>query len=124
MLKVFGCLCFATKHTPQHKFDARSQKGALGYENGTKGYVILDTSNKKIFIFRNVLFHEMQFPFDKTSPHTTSIGLDTNFLPTPPLGQATSFDQTTSNRWTDSPYPLKLTLPRHLQQQMISLLYP
>ena len=53
----------------------------------------------------------MQFPFDKTSPHTTSIGPDTNFLPTPPLGQATSFDQTTSKPLDGSTISIETNLP-------------
>ena len=96
MLKVFGCLCFVSKHTPQHKFDARSRKGSfLGYENGTKGYVVLDTSNKEIFISRNVLFHEMQFPFLKDSPHNITISPQIDTLPAPFIAQDTFPNLTT-----------------------------
>lgn len=96
MLKVFGCLCFVSKHTPQHKFDARSRKRAfLGYENGTKGYVVLDTSNKEIFISRNVLFHEMQFPFLKDSPHNITISPQIDTLPAPFIAQDTFPNLTT-----------------------------
>jgi len=64
MLKVFGSLCYATTG-PKQKFDSRSRKGVfLGYQFGTKGYIILDLQNKDIFVSRDVIFYESHFPFN------------------------------------------------------------
>ena len=43
-LKVFGCMAYASTYVAnRHKFDPRSRRGVfLGFQNGTKGYVLLD----------------------------------------------------------------------------------
>jgi len=65
MLKVFGSLCYASTTGPKQKFDFRSRKGVfLGYQFGTKGYIILDLQNKDIFVSRDVIFYESHFPFN------------------------------------------------------------
>ena len=72
MLKVFGCLCYASSSiTHRSKFDPHSHRGVfLGFQIGIKGYIILDLDNKEIFISKNILFDEMQFPFQKqTQPN-------------------------------------------------------
>ena len=66
ILKVFGCLSYASTNLPRQKFDVRAKRGVfLGYQTGTKGYLILDLNNKDIFVSRNVLFNEKVFPFTK-----------------------------------------------------------
>ncbi|CAN1164864.1 Retrovirus-related Pol polyprotein from transposon TNT 1-94 [Linum perenne] len=64
-LKVFGCLAYAS--TLMHgrtKFSPRSTASVfLGYKAGIKGFKLLDIDSQKIFISRNVIFHEDILPY-------------------------------------------------------------
>jgi len=73
-LKVFGYLCFAsTLENNRTKLEPRSKKCVfLGYKSGIKGYVLLHTKNKEIFINRNVIFYENIFSY-KSSNDTSNI---------------------------------------------------
>lgn len=83
-LKSFGCLCYvSTLSHNRRKFEAR-EKGCvfLGYAQNQKGYKLLDLDTKRVFVSRDVRFHEHQFLFAH-SPLTS----DFPFFPpaTPPL---------------------------------------
>lgn len=66
-LKVFGCLAFASTLTGERlKFNARARRCIfIGYPFAMKGYRLLDEETGKIFVSRNVIFHETVFPCRK-----------------------------------------------------------
>ncbi|KAG7554602.1 Retrotransposon Copia-like N-terminal [Arabidopsis suecica] len=73
-LRTFGCLCYGSTSPKQRtKFQERSKACVfLGYPAGYKGYRLMDLESNKVFISRNVIFHEDVFPLakDKKSDHS------------------------------------------------------
>ena len=72
MIKNFGCLCFAsTLQNSRTKFDPRTTPTIfMGYPNGMKAYKLLHISNNKMCTSRDVIFHEIFFPFQKVNDHS------------------------------------------------------
>jgi len=84
--KVFGSLCYASTNIPRQKLDPRSRRGVfLGFQNGTKGYIILDLDSREIFLSRNVIFHETHLPFKRPKPNDIAFNPNTQLPPLPPI---------------------------------------
>ena len=64
-LKVFGSLCYAHNHDKHRdKFSTRAHRCIfLGYSHGQKGYKVYDLEREKVFVSRDVIFYETEFPF-------------------------------------------------------------
>jgi len=67
---VFGCQCFPNLRAyNSHKFSLRSKPCVfLGYSTSHKGYKCYHLETGRIFISRDVIFHEDVFPFSTTTP--------------------------------------------------------
>ncbi|KAL4347752.1 hypothetical protein GQ457_17G011290 [Hibiscus cannabinus] len=73
ILKVFGCLCYATTPHQNDKFAPRAIPSVfMGYSNTQKGYLLFNLEQHKFFVNRDVKFFEQVFPFKfpitKSSP--------------------------------------------------------
>lgn len=85
-LRVFGCLCFPNlRPYNKNKFAFKSiHCTLLGYSSKHKGYRCLG-SNGKVYVSRDVLFNEKQFPFQSVSTSSTSSILSSlSSSPSPP----------------------------------------
>ncbi|TXG69141.1 hypothetical protein EZV62_004076 [Acer yangbiense] len=74
--KVFGSSCFPyLRNYSKHKFDYHTSKCVfIGYSMSHKGYRCLHPSGK-VFVSRNVVFNEMEFPYKQlfgSSPNSST----------------------------------------------------
>jgi len=73
-LKVFGCACFPNLRAyNSHKFSLRSKPCVfLGYSTLHKGYKCYHSETGRIYVSRDVIFHEDVFPFSNTTTNPAS----------------------------------------------------
>ncbi|CAH9146720.1 unnamed protein product [Cuscuta epithymum] len=85
-IRVFGCLCYAHNiYSRGDKFSPRSRRGVfVGYPTGKKGWKIYDWATGEIFVSRDVIFHEDEFPFSAIPPENAEASLP-DVDPSPPL---------------------------------------
>ena len=74
-LRVFGCACWPNlRPYNSRKLSFRSKQCVfLGYSAQHKGVKCLDVSTGRVYISRDVVFDETQFPFEKLHPNAGAL---------------------------------------------------
>lgn len=69
LLKVFGCMCWPNLRPYKHKLNYYGTSCVfLGYSSTHKGYKCLNLKTHRLYISRDVIFHEDSFPYSKSRP--------------------------------------------------------
>ena len=109
-LRTFGCACYPLlRPYTKHKLAFRSKQCIfLGYSSQHHGYRCLDPVSQKIYISRNVVFDELNFPAKVWSSSTSSVVAGDSlqgmsFDLTPFYSQLNSQYMPISNTSTESP---------------------
>jgi len=81
-LRVFGCLCYSSTILADRKNldSCVVPRVFLGFKPNTKGFLFLNLKNHKIDLSRNVVFHEICFPYHSKciqNNDSTSLSLPT-----------------------------------------------
>lgn len=99
-LQVFECLCFASSSIDHMiKFDPKAIAYVfLGYSVTQKGYKVLSLANKQLFVSRDVIFHEIHFPFHS---HTRPTLYPTDIY-LPSVTELSTFDTSDTDVLLDS----------------------
>jgi len=73
-LRVFGCLCYmATTKQGRDKFQDKAVACVfMGYPHCKKGYKVMSLTDNKVYISRDVIFHESVYPFANQASHTNN----------------------------------------------------
>ena len=88
-LRVFGSLCYAlNSNKSKDKFESKAVRCVfLGYPHSQKSYKVFDLEKHKLFVSRDVIFYEREFPCSASQPvprhvsHEQSLFIDDD-LPT------------------------------------------
>lgn len=127
----FGCRCYpCLRPYNSHKLNFRSQPCTfIGYSNHNKGYKCL-SSDGHVFIFRNVLFDEMTFPFNTYFPCPSSASNSNTIQQSIPIASSSNHiistcheSSTNSFHLPDTPTPAltSLALPRTITPTITSV---
>jgi hypothetical protein len=143
-LRAFGCLCYPLlRPYANHKFSFKSKPCIfIGYGSNQKGYRCLDPTTHKVFLSRNVIFDETQFPAKNptfslgsckvtASPGNSLVFLPSNFSHTSkfsssPLSphQSATLQPTHSQNSTETPFSAVADSPSDSLEIHLFLLLP
>ncbi|TXG68264.1 hypothetical protein EZV62_003199 [Acer yangbiense] len=109
--KVFGCSCFPyLRDYSKNKLDFHSSKCIfIGYCLSHKGYRCLHTSGK-VFVSRNVVFNEMEFPYQQLFGSVQHKDASTDIDPSTAISNL--FNRFSSHKLDSSSSALQLDLTR------------
>ncbi|CAI8606732.1 unnamed protein product [Vicia faba] len=115
-LRVFGSLCFArNQHTNGDKFATRSRRCVfVGYPYGQKGWRVYDLESRELFVSRDVIFSENQFPFHEIEKQKDDVRTNRTMLELPITEED---DMENKNKEDGEESTDAVTDPIHIQTQ-------